>query len=109
MTAKTPGVRKRKPKVSLEEGDLLKLKYHHEKWAAHVNAALATNDFDTILRVLGTIARARGMSKIAERTGLNRENLYRSYSVGSSPSFENAIKLLKALGLRFTVRQIHTD
>lgn len=95
--------------MSLEEAHLLKLKYHHEKWAVHVNAALATNDLETILRVMGTISRARGMSIIAKRTGLSRENLYRSFGGGSSPTFETTVKLLKALGLRFTVRQIHTD
>jgi probable addiction module antidote protein len=60
-------------------------------------------DSDEILRALGHIARARGMSRLAEETGMGRESLYKALSPGALPRFDTILKVTRALGLKLTV------
>ncbi len=55
-------------------------------------------DGSLICEMLGNIARARGMSKIASDTGLARESLYRSLSPEGNPEFKTILKICKSLG-----------
>ena len=55
-------------------------------------------DPDLIIAVIGDVARAKGMSKIADDTKLGRESLYKSLSQGGNPSFETVMKVLSSLG-----------
>ena len=55
-------------------------------------------DPDLIIIAIGDIARAKGMSKIANDTNLGRESLYKSLSDRGSPSFETVMKVLSSLG-----------
>jgi hypothetical protein len=48
--------------------------------AAYINEALESEDASAIAVAIGTVARARGMSAVAEKTGLSRENLYRHWA-----------------------------
>ena len=48
---------------------------------------------------LGNIARARGMSQLARKTGLTREGLYKALSPGGNPEFGTVMKVIRALGL----------
>lgn len=48
--------------------------------AAFMRAALETNDPDYVAHALGVVARAKGMTEIARRTWLSREQLCRSFS-----------------------------
>src|SRR5512139_3560031 len=72
-----------------------------EEMAAYLEACLEEADGDAafVAKALGDIARARGMSRIARDTGLSRESLYRSLSGERVPSFETALKVIRALGL----------
>ena len=54
-------------------------------------------------QALGTVARARGMSQIAKETGLSRESLYKALSADVNPEFSTVIRVMWALGLRFSV------
>ena len=51
-----------------------------EAVAEYITAALDTGDIELISHAIGIAAKARGMSKIAEETGLSRESLYRALS-----------------------------
>ncbi len=66
----------------------------------YLNAALEDGNPDLLLMALGNIAKARGMTKIAKSTGLGRESLYKSLSVGSKPQYETIMKVMKALGIK---------
>jgi probable addiction module antidote protein len=55
-------------------------------------------DPDLIITAIGDVARARGMSKIADDTNRGRESLYKSLSPGGNPSFETIIKVLSSMG-----------
>lgn len=73
--------------------------------AAYLNAAFeeAGDDPAFIAQSLGHIARARGMSRLANETGLSRESLYRALSGDGNPEFGTILKVLKALGLRLQI------
>ena len=48
---------------------------------------------------LGDIARAEGMSKVAKKTGLGRESLYKALSPDGNPALATILKVLKAFDL----------
>jgi probable addiction module antidote protein len=51
-----------------------------KRQAAYIAAALETGDADFVRDALSIVARARGMSEIAKKAGLNRESLYKALS-----------------------------
>ena len=69
----------------------------------YLNAAFETADPRLIKMALGNAARAVGMSEIAGRSGLNRQNLYRALSEEADPRLETLIGVIRALGLRLSV------
>ena len=73
---------------------------------AYMEEALATEDPAFIAHALGTIARARGMARIARKTGLSRESLYKALSAEGNPEFGTVIRVMHALGLKFSVASI---
>ena len=98
MTAK----RKKKEAFSLwDPADYLK---SEEDMAAYLEACLEESPDDPALvaAALGDIARARGMVRLARETGLTREGLYKALSKDGNPSLGTVLKVLKALGLKFT-------
>jgi probable addiction module antidote protein len=74
-----------------------------EAVVAYLEEALDTDDPAFIAQALGTVARARGMSQIAKDTGLSRESLYKALSANGNPEFSTVIRVMKALGLKFSV------
>lgn len=71
-----------------------------EDMAAYLEAALEENDAALVAAALGDIARAKGMTSIAKRTGLGRESLYKALSPEGNPEFATVLKVVHALGLR---------
>ena len=72
--------------------------------AAYLDAALEDGDRPAFLLAIRNVIDALGgMTQIARRTGLNRENLYRLLSEKGNPELNSLEKLLKALGLRLAV------
>lgn len=70
-----------------------------EEREAYLNAAFEDGDASVIAAALGDIARAEGMSKIAKKTGLGRESLYKTLSPEGNPAFATILKILKAFDL----------
>lgn len=64
--------------------------------------AFETGDAAYIARALGVVARAKGMTKIARKTGLAREQLYRSLSENGNPTLETTMAVMKAIGFQIT-------
>jgi probable addiction module antidote protein len=62
--------------------------------------AFETNDPAQIADALGVVARARGMSEIAKKTGLRREGLYKMLSVQGNPEMATVCRILQAIGVR---------
>jgi probable addiction module antidote protein len=76
---------------------------------AYMEEALETDDPAFIAKALGTIARARGMSQIAKKAGLSRESLYKALSAEGNPEFGTIIRVMHALGLKFSVTSTHAQ
>jgi probable addiction module antidote protein len=74
-----------------------------EDIAAYLDAVLEDGDSDLLKAALGDIARAKGMSAIAEAAGVGRTNLYKALSPDGNPEFATVAKVLKALGLRLRI------
>ena len=71
--------------------------------AAYIEAAIEEDDASLLTHALGVVARAKGMSKIAEDAGVTREALYKALSTEGDPRLSTLIGVLKALGLRLNV------
>jgi probable addiction module antidote protein len=71
--------------------------------AEYLTAALEDPNPDVFLAAVGHVAKARGMSAIAERTGLGRESLYKALAPGAKPRYDTVLKVLQSLGVKLTV------
>ena len=74
---------------------------------AYMEEALESDDPAFIAKAPGTIARARGMAKIAKKAGLSRESLYKALSAEGNPEFGTVIRVMQALGLKFSIAAAH--
>ena len=80
-----------------------------EAIAAYITEALLTDDLKTITHAIGVAAKARGMMRIAEETGLSRESLYKALSGDGNPQFETIFRVLTALGPRLRAEPAEPD
>ena len=72
--------------------------------AAYIEVALTEGDSGDLLHALRNVAEARGgIAHIAEKTGLNREALYRTLSKRGNPQLKSLAAILGASGLRLSV------
>ena len=72
----------------------------------YLNTVLEEGTNDDIVTAIGHIAKAIGMTKIAEETGLSRPSLYKALSDGAKPQFSTIMKVLKAVGGQIKVSPI---
>ena len=78
--------------------------------AEFMSAAFETNDPGYVAHALGVATRAKGMTEIARRTGLSREQLHRAFSGdGSNISLRTTLSVLQAVGIRLLARQGETS
>ncbi len=68
-----------------------------------LNNALEEGNTEDLISAIGNIAKAKGMTNIANQTGMSRPSLYKALSKGSKPQFETIHKVIKALGGNLTV------
>jgi len=78
----------------------------NEMVAEYLNEVLENGNENDLITAIGNIAKAIGMTKIAERSGLSRPSLYKALSDGAKPQFSTIIKVLKAVGGQVTVSPI---
>ena len=75
-----------------------------EEAAAYLNAALEAGDKEAFLLALRNVLIAQaGMTKISDRTKINRVSLYKMLSKNGNPGFENIMRLLQTAGIRFQI------
>lgn len=79
---------------------------NNEMIAEYLNAVLEEGNDADIITAIGHIAKAIGMTKIAEETGLSRSSLYKALSDGAKPQFETIMKVLKAIGGQIRVMPV---
>ncbi|MBF0179551.1 MAG: putative addiction module antidote protein [Magnetococcales bacterium] len=73
---------------------------NEEMIAEYISQVLADGDTEELMSALGHIVKARGMSKIAQSTGLGRESLYKALTPGAQPRFATVMKVIRALGIK---------
>lgn len=85
--------------------DLFERLQEDEYAAAYLNAALLDEDSKTFLIALKDVADARGsgLSNLAKKAHLNRENLYRTLSKNGNPRLNSLCVILEALGLHLAI------
>lgn len=71
-----------------------------ESQAELLSDALATGNLEVITSALGVVARARGMTELAQKTGLTRSALYGALREGGNPTLDTVLKVVKALGVQ---------
>jgi probable addiction module antidote protein len=74
--------------------------------AEYLTVVLEEDDPAALANALGSIARARGMTEIANAAGISREALYKALRADAQPRFETIAKVCKALGVKLTVQTI---
>ena len=74
-----------------------------EDVAHYLQAVFDDGDPNLITHALGVIARAKGMSKVAQSAGLGRESLYKALSPDGNPEFATVLKVMRALGVKLRV------
>ncbi|HNF39189.1 MAG: hypothetical protein BWZ05_01929 [Bacteroidetes bacterium ADurb.BinA245] len=81
---------------------------NHEMIAEYLNTVLEEGNEAEIVTAIGQVAKAIGMTKIAEETGMSRPSLYKALSEGAKPQFATIMKVLKAVGGQLRVNPITT-
>ena len=71
--------------------------------AHYLDAVFEDGDPALITAALGDVARAKGMSQVAQDAGLGRESLYKALSPEGNPEFSTVLKVIRALGLKLKV------
>ncbi len=79
-----------------------------ETIAEYLSVALEDPDPDAFLVAVRDVAKARGISAVADNAGLGRESLYKALKPGAKPRFDTIRRLLGALGVKFDVVPPHT-
>lgn len=79
----------------LDLADMLKTDEAMEVFLAD---AFETGEARHIASALGVVARAKGMTSIARKTGLAREQLYKTLSEAGNPTLETTLAVMKAIG-----------
>ena len=79
----------------------------NEMIAEYLNAVLEEGNDAEIVSAIGHIAKAIGMTKIAEETGMSRPSLYKALSEGAKPQFSTIMKVLKAVGGQIHIKSIN--
>ncbi len=75
--------------------------------AAYVEAALELEDTNALLVALRHVARAHGMTDVAQRAELGEKTLFRALGKDGNPTLATMQKLLHAMGLRLSVAPSH--
>jgi probable addiction module antidote protein len=74
-----------------------------EAIAAYLDSWLEDGTPEELRNALATVARSKGMSDLARRSGLSRPGIYKALGEDGNPSFETIRSILSAMGLRLTV------
>jgi probable addiction module antidote protein len=69
---------------------------------AYLADAFESEDAAVIAQALGVVARAKGMSQLAEHTGLSRQALYKALNTEGNPEFSTILKVAHALGFKLS-------
>ena len=90
--------------TELPDFDMAEMLKTEEDVANYLTLVLEENDISEFTHALGVVARARGMSAVAEQSGLTREALYKALRPSSHPRFDTIHRVCNALGVRLVAK-----
>ena len=84
--------------------DIRDFLHSDEEIAEYINEAYHDENPRVFLIALGNVVRSKGVSKVAQETGLGRESLYKVFSGSASPKWDTLKKLLDNLGIEINMQ-----
>ena len=69
----------------------------------YLKAAFEDGDSEQLIVAIGNVAKAQGMTDIARKTNLSRQNLYKALTKDGSPKFNTIKKVIEALGCKLAI------
>jgi len=75
-----------------------------ETIAEYLTAAMEDPNPDMLLAAIKDVARVRGMTQLANDSGLGRESLYKALAPGAQPRYATVVKVMNALGVTLQAR-----
>jgi probable addiction module antidote protein len=91
-------------KITTHKWDPAEVIETREDVIVFLEGALEEDDPEFLFRIIGYIARSKGMTQIARELNLNREGLYTALSPQGNPSFTTVMRVLDNLGFRLSVQ-----
>ncbi|MCA3264957.1 MAG: putative addiction module antidote protein [Azospirillum sp.] len=91
------------PKLKTTPFDIAKYLDDEEVIAEYLSEAAADENPAVFLKAIGDVAKARGMTGIATKSGLGRESLYKAFAAGAKPRHETVQSVLRALGMKIAI------
>ena len=74
-----------------------------ERIAGYLDAVFEDGDPALIKAAIADVARAKGMTEVATKSGISRAGLYKALGENGNPSFETIAAIMKAIGVRIAV------
>ena len=90
--------------TDLPEFDMADYLKTPEDIAQYITIVLEDNDPSELAVALGHIAKAQGMTQIAQAAGLTREALYKALRPNAQPRFDTIARVCQALGVRLVAQ-----
>ena len=90
----------------LTEFDPSKYLDDEEAVADYIALAIEDGNPGLLAAALGDVARARGMTQVAQAAGLTREALYKALRPEAHPRFDTVQKVCRALGVKLTATPV---
>ena len=84
--------------------DIRDFLHSDEEIAEYINEAYHDENPRMFLIALGNVVRSKGVSKVAQETGLGRESLYKVFSGSASLKWDTLKKLLDNLGIEINMQ-----
>lgn len=92
---------------SHEEATIERFRKDPELAAEYLDAILKDGDEAELLQALQRFSKAfGGVAEIAERADLNAKSLYRALSAQGNPEMKTLVAILKAMGMRLSVKPL---
>ena len=77
-----------------------------DEMTAALNDSLAAGDLNSVMGIMGQMARAHRMWRVARETGLGEKSLYKSMRAGANPEFNTVLRVLRSLGFQLQVHPV---
>ena len=90
----------------LDDFDMARQLKNEDDIAAYITMVIEEGDAAELAHALGVVAKARGMSEIAQATGITREALYKALRPNAKPRFDTINRVCAALGVRLVAEPL---